>query len=189
MQGLLADAPVLYVGSFSKTMFPALRIGFVVLPRSVMRQAQVALHELLRGGYRLEQLALANFIASGEFGRHLGRMRRLYRERQQVLRDALTNHFADAQILGGNSGMHLTLRLPPQVDDRTLVERAHPHGIGARALSTFTSGSTARENGLVIGYGNTRAEEIPGAVRVLARLVQEAAHVRSGARRRTLRAS
>ncbi|MBQ4797013.1 PLP-dependent aminotransferase family protein, partial [Pectobacterium versatile] len=67
MHGLVPDAPVLYIGSFSKTMFPALRIGFVVLPRSVISQAQSTLHELLRGGHRFEQLALADFINSGEF--------------------------------------------------------------------------------------------------------------------------
>ncbi|MGE8330442.1 MAG: aminotransferase class I/II-fold pyridoxal phosphate-dependent enzyme, partial [Paraburkholderia nemoris] len=85
MQGLVEDAPVLYVGSFSKTMFPALRIGFVVLPRPIAEHTAVAVQEMLRGGHRLEQLALAYFIESGEFGRHLGRMRRLYRERQQAL--------------------------------------------------------------------------------------------------------
>ncbi|MCO7261536.1 MocR-like pyridoxine biosynthesis transcription factor PdxR [Dickeya zeae] len=175
MHGLVPDAPVLYIGSFSKTMFPALRIGFVVLPRSVISQAQSTLHELLRGGHRFEQLALADFINSGEFGRHLGRMRRLYRERQLVLREALTKHFAQSQILGGHSGMHLTLRLPPQVDDRTVVTSAQPHGIAAHALSTFTIAPIAKENGLVIGYGNTHAEAIPGAVSTLAQLAQKAA--------------
>jgi GntR family transcriptional regulator / MocR family aminotransferase len=173
IQGLVPDAPVLYVGSFSKTMFPALRIGFVVFPRGIIDQAQGALQELLRGGHRLEQLTLADFIDSGEFGRHLGRMRRLYRERQQALREALTRHFAAAQIYGGDCGMHLTLRLPAHVSDRLVVERAQRHGIGAGALSSFMTGSAASENGLVIGYGNTCAEDIPKAVNVLARLVSE----------------
>jgi len=172
MQGLVADAPVLYVGSFSKTMFPALRIGFVVFPRNVVSQARVALHELLRGGDRLQQLALTDFIESGEFGRHLGRMRRLYRERQRVLRAALITHFAEAQILGGNAGMHLTLRLAPNIDDRGVVESAQPYGITVRALSTFAIAPTEEDRGLVIGYGNTRAEDIPGAVSVLAKLVR-----------------
>lgn len=174
MQGLVPDAPVLYIGSFSKTMFPALRIGFLVLPRTIIRQAQGALHELLRGGHRLEQLALAHFIESGEFGRHLGRMRRLYRERQRVLRDALMKHFAETQILGGNAGMHLTLKLPPHINDRKIVEDAHTHGIAARALSTFSISPTEQECGLVIGYGNTHAEDIPDAVNILAQLIQDA---------------
>lgn len=173
MQGLVPDAPVLYVGSFSKTMFPSLRIGFVVFPRGVMSQAQAALNELLRGGHRLEQLALADFIRSGEFGRHLGRMRRLYRERQHVLRTALSEHFPESEILGGKSGMHLTLRLSPEIEDRSVVERAQRHGIAARALSTFTIESAACQNGLVLGYGNTRSDEIAAAIGVLGRVAEE----------------
>ncbi|APA88088.1 PLP-dependent aminotransferase family protein [Paraburkholderia sprentiae WSM5005] len=173
MQGLVDEAPVLYVGSFSKTMFPALRIGFVVLPHAIAARAAVALQEMLRGGHRLEQLALAQFIESGEFGRHLGRMRRLYRERQQALRDALAEHFPAATILGGDCGMHLTLRLPASFDDRAVAARAQTRGLSPRALSGFAIGEPGDNNGLVIGYGNTEAERLEPAVRVLAELVRE----------------
>jgi GntR family transcriptional regulator/MocR family aminotransferase len=183
MQGLVPDAPVLYVGSFSKTMFPALRIGFVVLPRSMVAQTQIALQELLRGGHRLEQVALANFIEAGEFGRHLGRMRRLYRERQQALREALAVHFEPAQILGGNCGMHLTLRLPPDISDRAVVELAQQQRINARALSGFALQPCDEDNGLVIGYGNTPAEQIAAAVGTLALCVSEVAGAARGGRR------
>jgi GntR family transcriptional regulator / MocR family aminotransferase len=173
MQGLVDEAPVLYIGSFSKTMFPALRIGFVVLPRSMVTSTRVAIQEMLRGGHRLEQLALANFIEAGEFARHLGRMRRLYRERQQALRAALTQHFASSQILGGNCGMHLTLRLPAHIHDRLVVERAALERIAPRALSGFALAPCDEDNGLVIGYGNTPAEEIAHAVSLLARIANE----------------
>jgi GntR family transcriptional regulator / MocR family aminotransferase len=182
MQGLVPDAPVLYVGSFSKTMFPALRIGFVVLPRSMVAQTRIALQELLRGGHRLEQVALANFIEAGEFGRHLGRMRRLYRERQQALRDALAAHFEQAQILGGNCGMHLTLRLPAGISDRAVVDLAQQKRINARALSGFALLPCDEDNGLVIGYGNTPAEQIAAAVGSLARCVSEVAAAYSSCR-------
>jgi GntR family transcriptional regulator/MocR family aminotransferase len=184
MQGLVDDAPVLYVGSFSKTMFPALRIGFVVLPRAIAAHADVALHEMLRGGHRLEQLALARFIESGEFGRHLGRMRRLYRERQQALREALGIHFASSQILGGECGMHLTLRLPQSVNDQKLAERAHAEGLNPRALSSFALQPGATTNGLVIGYGSTPAGQLAPAVRVLARLAGASAKETPGAQAR-----
>jgi GntR family transcriptional regulator/MocR family aminotransferase len=173
MQGLVSEAPVLYVGSFSKTMFPALRIGFVVLPRSMVGPTRIAIQEMLRGGHRVEQLALANFIEAGEFARHLGRMRRLYRERQQALREALASHFESSQILGGNCGMHLTLRLPLHIPDRAVVERAAPQRIAARALSSFALAPCEEDNGLVIGYGNTPAEAIAPAVRVLAQIAGE----------------
>ncbi|SIO47029.1 PLP-dependent aminotransferase family protein [Paraburkholderia phenazinium] len=180
MQGLVPDAPVLYVGSFSKTMFPALRIGFVVLPRSMAEPTRIALQEMLRGGHRLEQTALANFIEAGEFGRHLGRMRRLYRERQQALREALAGYFEAAQILGGNCGMHLTLRLPPRISDRAVVDLAQQQRLNPRALSSFALQPCDEDNGLVIGYGNTPAEQIADAVGALAQCVSKVA---GGARR------
>ncbi|MGA7778394.1 MAG: PLP-dependent aminotransferase family protein [Paraburkholderia sp.] len=175
MQGLVPDAPVLYVGSFSKTMFPALRIGFVVLPRSMVGPTRVAIQEMLRGGHRLDQLALAHFIEGGEFARHLGRMRRLYRERQQALREALASHFEPAQILGGNCGMHLTLRLPARIPDHAVVERAVSQRIAPRALSSFVLAPCEEDNGLVIGYGNTPEEEIAPAIHVLAQIAGEVA--------------
>jgi GntR family transcriptional regulator/MocR family aminotransferase len=173
----------LYVGSFSKTMFPALRIGVVVLPRSMVAQTDTALQEMLRGGHRLEQLALANFIEAGEFGRHLGRMRRLYRERQQALREALAGRFEAAQILGGNCGMHLTLRLPPRISDRAVVDLARRQHLNPRALSGFALRPCDDDNGLVIGYGNTPAEQIADAAGALAQCVSEVA----GAMRKPLR--
>jgi hypothetical protein len=105
---------VLYIGTFSKTMFPSLRLGFLVLPEALLASVQAPLEEMLRGGHRHEQLAMADFIESGQFGRHLGRMRRLYRDRQQALRLALTRHLkVPHEIDGGYCGLHLTVRLPP----------------------------------------------------------------------------
>ncbi|EJN00953.1 PLP-dependent aminotransferase family protein [Herbaspirillum sp. YR522] len=174
MQGLVADAPVLYVGTFSKTMFPALRIGFLVLPQSSAVRAVAALGELLRGGHRLEQLALAEFIASGQFSRHLGRMRRLYRERQQALRAALASCLGvEHEVLGGDAGLHLTIRLPAGVDDRAVSAAARAKGMNVGALSSFASpASTSTANGLVLGYGNTSAEQFAPLMRHLARIVK-----------------
>ena len=166
MQGLNEDTPVLYIGSYSKTLFPSLRLGFLVLPTGMMELAGPVLNHLLRNGQHLQQLALADFITSGEFGRHLGRMRRLYRERQRVLRHELNAHFDPQQILGGQSGMHLTLKLACGTDDKQVAHIARQQGLGVQALSTFSMKSTAA-NGLVIGYGNTSPQRIPSAVRLL----------------------
>jgi len=157
MQGLVVDAPVLYVGSFSKSMFPALRLGFLVLPKTIAQSAEGSLRELLRGGHRLEQLAMANFIDSGQFARHLGRMRRLYRERQNALRDALATHLGvEHQVLGGHSGLHLTVRLPPQMQDRAITDEARRVGMSPAPLSAFAMAPLPEDNGLVIGYGNAQ---------------------------------
>ena len=166
MQGLLPDAPVLYVGTFSKTMFPALRLGFLVLPEAIASQATPSIVEMLRGGHRLEQLTMAAFIENGQFSRHLGRMRRLYRERQAALREALAAHLGiDHEVLGGHSGLHLTVRLPPAFSDVGIVEQSRRLGMNPSALSSFAIAPLAEDNGLVIGYGNTAAERFPALVR------------------------
>ncbi|VVD86732.1 MocR-like pyridoxine biosynthesis transcription factor PdxR [Pandoraea anhela] len=175
MQGMVPEAPVVYVGTFSKTMFPALRLGFLILPTALALQARDALDELLRGGHRFEQLALADFIRSGQFSRHLGRMRRLYRERQTALRDALAAHFDPAYaVIGERCGLHLTVRLDPAFPDQAIVAAAQREGIGPRALSSFALDPQPADNGLVIGYGDTDASRIPGLIRRLAAIVAAA---------------
>jgi GntR family transcriptional regulator/MocR family aminotransferase len=173
MQGLVAQAPVLYVGTFSKTMFPSLRIGFLVLPATLVAQMKAPLDDMLRGGHRYEQLALAEFIESGQFSRHLGRMRRLYRDRQHALREALTRHMPAMHIIeGGYCGLHLTIRLPVCYPDREIADAARRHGIAPAPLSSFALQPTPEDNGLVLGYGNTSAELFEPLVQRLAKLVR-----------------
>jgi GntR family transcriptional regulator/MocR family aminotransferase len=175
MQGLVAQSPVLYVGTFSKTMFPSLRLGFVVLPEPLMGAVQAPLEEMLRGGHRHEQLAMADFIESGQFSRHLGRMRRLYRDRQQALRLALGKHFkVPHEIDGGHCGLHLTVRLPARFDDRRIAAEALRHRIAPSALSGFAMQPAASDNGLVLGYGNTPAELFEPLVKRLSQLARAA---------------
>ncbi len=175
MQGQVPDAPVLYVGTFSKTMFPALRLGFVVLPQALATSAASAVQEMLRGGHRLEQLAMADFMESGQFSRHLGRMRRLYRERQAALREALATQLGvEHEVLGGHGGLHLTVRLPPDLSDRAIVEQARRAGMNPGALSSFALAPLPQDNGLVIGYGNTDAARFGALVRRLGKLAAAA---------------
>ena len=118
---------------------------------------------------------MAAFIENGQFSRHLGRMRRLYRDRQAALRDALAQHLGvDHEVLGGHSGLHLTVRLPPDIPDRAIVEQARKLGMNPNALSTFAITPQPQDNGLVIGYGNTSADRFPGLVKQLGKLAMAA---------------
>ncbi|WP_370422609.1 PLP-dependent aminotransferase family protein [Pantoea vagans] len=171
MQGMTDNAPVIYLGSFSKTLFPALRIGFMVLPAPLVRRLRPALHQILRGGNRLEQQALARFIFSGDYRRHLGKMRRLYRQRQAWLRTELQRAAGQAiPLLGGNSGMHLVLPLDPHRDDVTITRTLLQAGYAPTALSTFCLREPVQQ-GLVIGYGNCSDTQITAAMRQLSRLL------------------
>lgn len=172
MQGMMAQPPVIYMGTFSKTLFPSLGIGFMVLPPQLM-PAVAWLKPLLRGGDRLAQLTLAEFIERGYYSRHLGAMRRQYSERQQQLRQLLAAEIPVAhRISGGSGGMHLTLLLPQGCDDVALVQQLHAVGAGPAALSRFYLPGSAVQPGLVIGYGNGPFSRLEGAVRQLARLLR-----------------
>ena len=164
MQGMMQPSPVIYVGSFSKSLFPALRIGFMVLPLQLLAQLRPALHELLRGGNRPEQQALAQFIHSGDYSRHLSKMRRLYRQRQTSLREALLLTLGtQTSLLGGECGMHLVLRLADTQHDAEVVERMMASGYAPGALSGFYLGDE-RQQGLVLGYGNSSTSQIIAGV-------------------------
>ena len=173
MQGLVAQAPVVYLGTFSKTMFPALRIAFVVVPAALaaafgQMQAQGAVR-----GRVAEQLALAEFLRSGLFARHVRRMRRLYRQRRDALSEALTRHAgAGAAIHGGSAGMHLALRFDdPAWDDLALSRRAAQDGIVALALSAHATDERAGWNGFLLGYAQVPAGHMDGLARRLAALL------------------
>ncbi|WP_342325612.1 PLP-dependent aminotransferase family protein [Kosakonia sp. BYX6] len=173
MRGMLANPPVVYIGTFSKTLFPSLRIGFLVMPPALALAARPAISSLLRGGHRVEQLTLARFIEEGHYARHLAAMRRLYRKRQGSLLEALHNEMQVAhQVYGDGGGLHLTLSIPG-IDDETVVREARKLQLAPHALSRFWLQKEAASSGLVLGYGNTSAARFPAAVRTLNRLIAQ----------------
>jgi GntR family transcriptional regulator/MocR family aminotransferase len=121
LQGLAGDVPVVYCGTFSKVMFPGLRIGYAILPEALVAPFRRAKWLSDRCTPMLEQAALADFIAEGHLERHIRRMRRLYGQRRTVLVEALTGAFGEqCEILGDAAGMHLAMRTA----DAALTERA-----------------------------------------------------------------
>lgn len=173
MQGLQPDAPVIHLGTFSKLLYPGLRIAWLVVPRWAAERFGQALGELHRGGQAVEQRALARFLDSGRLTRHLRAMAPVYRERQQVLRMALEKHFPGARIAGGDAGLHLVLHLPDAPADVAIVAAAATQGVAARALSRYFAAGQG-DNGLVLGYGMADAAVIPELVRRLAVAVAQA---------------
>lgn len=166
IQGLRPEALVVYLGTFSKLLYPGLRIAYLVLPRWAVDGFGQALGELHRGGQAVEQRALARFLDSGRLTRHLRTMAPIYRARQQALREALVRHFPGARIAGGDAGLHLVLHLPGRAPDVAIVAAAAGQGVAARALSRYSANGPG-DNGLVLGYGMAEAAIIPQLVRRL----------------------
>lgn len=169
LQGLVADAPVIYIGTFSKLLYPGLRVAYMVVPRWAVRHFGEALEALYRAGQAVEQRALARFFDSGRLLRHLRAMGPVYRRRQDALRAELERRFDASAILGGQAGLHLCLRLPAELPDKVVVERAAAHGVVARALSDYAiDAGDGAHNGLLLGYGMADEAHIPALFRQLA---------------------
>jgi GntR family transcriptional regulator/MocR family aminotransferase len=175
MQGLAPDAPVLYLGTFSKTMFPALRIGFMVVPRALAQPLCALLAGSAPQGRTAEQRALAEFLRGGHFALHLRRMRRLYRQRRDALVAALDKHLGTAATVhGGSAGMHLALRLNDAArGDAAIAARALAQGIMLHPLSAHATGAGAAGwNGFLLGYAQVPAADMDALVRRLAALLR-----------------
>ena len=172
MQGLAPDAPVLYLGTFSKTMFPSLRLAFMVVPKALAASLAALRAQSSSRGRVAEQLALAEFLRGGQFALHLRRMRRLYRQRRDALADALHEHLGGvATVHGASAGMHLALRFhDAALDDADISAQAREHGIVAHALSAQGTQGTCGWNGLMLGYAQVPAERMEELVRALAAL-------------------
>jgi GntR family transcriptional regulator/MocR family aminotransferase len=174
MQGLATDAPVVYLGTFSKTMFPALRIGFMVVPRALTEPVLALLARAVPCGRAHEQMALAQFLRDGHFALHLRRMRRLYKPRRDALVSALERHLGHAgAVHGGSAGMHLAFQLHDEhLDDQALSAAALALGVIAPALGKHAIGKRANGwNGFLLGYAQVPEEQIEALVKTLARVL------------------
>ena len=175
LQGLDRDARVLYVGTFSKVLFPALRVGYLVLPRDLVARFSRFREASDIFPSPLYQLVLAELIGEGHFARHLRRMRERYAERRRALEAALARELPSLPCAGDRAGMHLVVLLPRGSRDVAVAERAAGRGLSVSPLSTCYGERGARRPGLILGYGSTRLAEIPDAVRRLAAIVGRAA--------------
>jgi GntR family transcriptional regulator / MocR family aminotransferase len=172
LQGLDPER-VAYLGTTSKTLAPALRLGWLVVPGELADDAVRIKHLLDVCSPPLDQLALARFVRRGDYDRHVRRVRALYRARRDRLLAALDAELPGLDVEGVAAGMHLLLRLPPGLDDRVAASEAERDGVRVVPLSTYEIAPTAG-GGLVIGYGRIHEDALAGAVRALAAALRRA---------------
>jgi GntR family transcriptional regulator/MocR family aminotransferase len=147
----------LYVGSFSKVMMPALRLGYVIVPRTLVPAFKRIASLLIPAPAPATQMALAEFIDQGHFARHIRRMIRLYGERRTALAQALNDVFGDKVRVGVQAnGIHLIVHFDTELPDTELAARAA--GLGVAALSPWTV-SRALPPALILGFANVPAEK------------------------------
>ena len=175
LKSLDRDGRVIYIGSFSKTLFPALRLGYMVLPAALREAFRAAKWLEDRGSNTLEQAALAQFMASGGFERHLRRAAQTLRTRRAAMLAGLRKHTGDAfDIVDSNAGMHLTawLRSRSHADCERLAAHARERGLGLYTVAPYALQASLRP-GLLLGYAALPPADIEAALRLLGRCLRE----------------
>ena len=165
---------VFYMGTFSKTLYPGIKMAYLVVPPDWVSAFKRIHYDMNRPGLLHQQVAMAEFIELGHFHSTIRQARATYVQRRQALLQALAPCLGlQASISGAEQGLHLCLHLPQTLDDVALAQQAQTHGLTVRALSRY---AIARQDlrGLVIGYGYAPLEAIQKDGPVLAQLVVRA---------------
>ncbi|MHC3388978.1 MocR-like pyridoxine biosynthesis transcription factor PdxR [Streptomyces lavendulocolor] len=172
LQGLDPER-VVYTGSVSKSLAPGLRLGWMLVPESLAAEVVERKRTMDLGNPSLDQAALAHFVTSGGYDRHLRRCRRAYRERRDALIAALAEHLPGTEVSGIAAGLHVIARVPGRhargAPEAVFVERAAAAGVALRPLGEYTS--ARRDDGdvrLVLGYAHLSPGDIGRGVRLMA---------------------
>ena len=157
IQGLSDTAPVIYLGSFSKTLFPSIRLGYLVVPKAVSQHFSYLKGVSCGESPLVEQAVLAEFIDEGHFTRHIRRMRKHYHEKWQHLQQQLKQLPNNCQTVAYSAGMHLVLKIIG-IDEHHLCQFLLNYGYAPSALSEYYYNSD-KQTGLVLGFANTNGEQ------------------------------
>lgn len=173
LQGLDHAGRVLYIGTFSKVLFPALRLGYLIAPLELV-EPLLAMRRFMDVHIPiLEQMALFDFMNEGHFARHLRHMLQYYRQRRDLLHRELRAQLGGLlEVHAPEAGMHLVGWLPPGKDDKRAAKLAAQVGIEVMAISTYSLEPLPR-GGLVFGYAGTGEEAILPGVKKLAAVLEQ----------------
>ena len=167
LQGLDTEGRIVYVGTFSRTVFPSLRIGYLIVPKSLTPAFAAAkrLNDLHSAS--LEQQTLAEFISTGMHERHLRRLRRRNAARREALLEAI-HRFVDqrAEMTGDGSGAHIVLWPRKRISEETIVARAAARGVGVYGISYCFLSRPSRP-GIILGYARMNEKDIRDGIRLL----------------------
>lgn len=171
LQGLDREGRVIYIGTFSRTVFSALRIGYLVVPRSLISAFTAAKWLSDRHTATLEQRTLAEFISNGMYERHLRRVRRRNAARRRALLGAIHAHLGDrVEVTGDGAGAHVVLWPLKRVAEQTVISGAAARGVGIYGVSAYFLKKPSR-TGFLLGYARMNETAIREAIRRLAEVL------------------
>ena len=172
LQGIDSDARVIYIGTFSRVIFPSVRVSYIVIPPDLIERFMAVRFALGTFPSCLFQEVLTDFIRAGRFARHIRRMRALYKERWTALVESVQNTCGDMlEIQGAGAGMHLTVTLPSGFNDAEIARQAAKYGLCLWPLSPCYMNKP--RHGFVLGFASTPADQMAGAVHQLWRLLKK----------------
>jgi GntR family transcriptional regulator/MocR family aminotransferase len=166
LQGLGDGENTIYVGSFSKVIFPSLSMGYVIVPKSMTNIVARSLSLSSRPASTMDQMILTDFIAEGHFARHLRRMKQIHQQRRIALVESVETHLSDhLEIVGCEAGLHCAALLKNHLDDRDICERLDDIGVVARPLSNYFVEGKTDKPGLLLGFASATPARIRNAVK------------------------
>jgi len=171
MKAIDTGNKVVYLGTFSRTIAPAIRIGFMVLPDGLLKVYRKKLAFLACTVPRIDQAVLTEFILGGHYERHINKTRKIYKSRHDKLIFSLKVFGDKVKIMGGNAGMHLMVKFKLEMSEEEVVSRAEKSGIKLVGLSKHRIGESpeSSEACILIGYGNISEDRIEEGIKILAK--------------------
>lgn len=172
LQGLDVYSRVIHIGTFSNVLLSSLRIGYLIIPNDLVERFLAVRCAMDIAPPTLYQAALADFIGEGHFGRHIRKMRLLYRERRDALVRSIRKELPSVEVTGERAGMHLCITVKG-ILDRDVVRRAAKANLDLVPLSLSYMGKAVRQ-GFILGFGSTPTDQLDEAVQRLRGILSEA---------------
>lgn len=168
LQGLDTKGRVIYLGTFSKSLIPSIRISYIVLPPSFIHPYQENFTIYKQTVSRLHQETLYRFMKEGHFQSHLNKMRTLYRKKHGVFMLSVKRYFGNkVKVIGENSGLHIVLEVKNRMNEEELIKKALKAGVKVYPLSIYYDGVIDNSPQVLLGFGGLREAEIDTGIRLL----------------------